>query len=476
MERCSGRALRNSALAFAALAVVIAHAAAEPLAITHATILDVEDGSVREDFTIVIDGDRIARIGPSQRVKTPKGATVVDATGRYVIPGLWDMHVHSHRAQRWTYQYPLFRAFGVTGVRDAGSHLGSALAAMDRIKSYPLAPRVIWGSPIIDGAPQVNSFGLSAEDAQSARKIVRVLDKLNFDFIKVYDRLTPEAYDAIADETRRAGMKLEGHVPLAMSPDEAISAGQTAIDHLTLVLEACAPGALEATHEAFDAAPEEADSLAILMSEPVAAAITKFDIDACAPLFSRFAENHVWQIPTFVQLEGYVYPADPRVTESQLSATVPKGVLAEWRLWADEADAGDLARGRAFLDAQMSMIPKMRDAGVQFLVGTDASNEAWVFAGDATHREMALFVKAGLSPLEALQAATVNPRRYAGRDSSGSLFAKGERADIVILAKNPLADIANTRSIEGVIARGVYSDRAALEALIGEAEAAAQAQ
>lgn len=281
---------------------------AEPTTIDHVTILEVADGSRVPNQSISFDGDRITAIGPSPL----RGAgRRIDGTGLFVLPGLWDMHVHSHRERRWTYHYPLFRAFGITGVRDGCTHLGSALAHRAQVKADPLAPRVIWGSPIVDGAPQVNSFGLSAEDETSARHLVRELHRQGFDFLKVYDRLSPGAYRGLTSEARRLGMPIEGHVPLALSPDLVITSGQRLIDHLTLIAEGCSPRTLSVIHAKNAKNSRESDSLSILMSNEVATAMANFDIRTCQPLFNRLARHGVWQVPTFVQLETFVSPKAP---------------------------------------------------------------------------------------------------------------------------------------------------------------------
>lgn len=441
-------------------------AAAEPTTIDHVTIVDVADGTRTPDQSISFDGDRISAIGPS-----PLGGPGrrVDGTGLFVLPGLWDMHVHSHREERWTYHYPLFRAFGITGVRDAGTHLGSALAHCARAKADPLAPRVIWGSPIVDGAPQVNSFGLSAEDETSGRYLTRELHREGFDFLKVYDRLTPGAYRGLTSEARRLGMPIEGHVPLALSPQDVIAAGQRLIDHLTLVAEGCSPRTLAVVHAKNAENPRESDSLSILMSDEVAAAITPFDVRTCKPLIDQLARKQVWQVPTFVQLEAFVATTPLRAWLERRD-TVSPGLLEEWAAQAKEADPASLANGQRILDIQLSMLKPMADAGVPILAGTDVSSEIWVFAGYSLHRELELFVKAGLTPLQAIQTATLNPRIYAGHDRAKPLIRAGERADLVLFAGDPTADIANLATIRGVVARGMYHDRASLDALLVEAK------
>ena len=461
------------------LAVVLAaahalSASAETVAITNVTIVDVEDGAHRVGQTVIIRNGRIAKVGASEAVSAPSGARLVDGGGKYLIPGLWDMHVHSHREERWKYHYPLFLAHGVIGVRDAGSHLGSALAARDRVKGDSLAPRVIWGSPIVDGAPPFNSFGLSAEDAASARKIVEVVDRYGFDFLKVYDRLTPEAYFALAAEAKKRGLRVEGHVPLSLAPADTIAAGQTLIDHLTLILEACLPGALDVVHEENAKAPREVDSLMLMMGDRIADALEGYDAQTCGALFSSLAANGVWQVPTLIEMRGFFSADDPAVVSDPRIAWAPPGVVEEWREWGESAGAHDLANGRRVFAAQMRMIRPMKDAGVGLLAGTDASNEPWVFAGAGVHDEMLLFVEAGLTPLEALQTATLNPLLYLGRKSDARLISKGEAGDLILLEADPLDDISNTLKIAAVFAHGLYHDRAALDALIVEAETEAK--
>ena len=317
-------------------------ATAEPTTIDHVTIVDVADGTRTADQSISFDGDRITAIGPSP-LRGP--GRRIDGTGLFVLPGLWDMHVHSHRERRWTYHYPLFRAFGITGVRDAGTHLGSALAHRAQAKADPLAPRVIWGSPIVDGAPQVNSFGLSAEDETSARYLVRELHRQGFDFLKVYDRLSPGAYHGLTSEARRLGMPIEGHVPLALSPDQVIASGQRLIDHLTLIAEGCSPRTLSVVHAKNAEDPRESDSLSILMTNEVAAAMANFDIRTCKPLFDRLARKRVWQVPTFVQLETFVSPTAPPDWPARRDYVSP-GLQADWESSVKEADPAGLANGR----------------------------------------------------------------------------------------------------------------------------------
>lgn len=458
-------------LVLGAVAVIGKPAAAEPVTIDHVTIVNVADGSRASDQSISFDGDRITAIGP---FPMPGPGQHVDGAGLFVLPGLWDMHVHSHRERRWTYHYPLFRAFGITGVRDAGTHLGSALALRDQVKANPLAPRVIWGSPIVDGAPQVNTFGLTAEDEASGRQLAREMQRDGFAFLKVYDRLSPEAYGGLTSEARRLGLPVEGHVPLALSPEITIAAGQRLIDHFTLIAEGCSAKSLDIVHRKNAEDPRESDSLSILTSDEVITAMARFDVRTCAPLFARLARNRIWQVPTIVQLEGFARGATPLAEWLVHRDYVSPPVRLSWDAFAKDTQSGTFANARRMLEVQLSMLKPMADAGVPILAGTDTSNEAWVFAGYSLHRELKLFVDAGLTPLQALQTATLNPRTYLGHQRRRPLMAVGEPADLVLFASDPSVDIANLATIRGVVARGVYHDRASLDALLLDAKSRAK--
>lgn len=458
-------------MALALLAVVGRPVIAELTTIDNVTIVNVADGTRTQNQSLGFDGDRITAIGPFHRQRSGRR---IDGTGLFVLPGLWDMHVHSHRERRWTYHYPLFRAFGITGVREAGTHLGSALALRDQAKADPLAPRVIWGTPIVDGVPQVNSFGLSAEDEASGRELVRQLHRLGFDFLKVYDRLTPEAFHGLTSEARRLAMPIEGHVPLALSPDVAIQAGQRLIDHLTLIAESCSPHSLSVANREHARDPASSDSLSVLTDEDVVAELANFDVRTCQPLFERLARGRIWQVPTYVQLEGMANTATPPAVWPARADFVSPALGSDWEASAKEADPAKLAGTRRMLDIQLSLLKPMADAGVPILAGTDSSNEIWVFAGHSLHRELELFVKAGLSPLQAMQTATLNPRIYSGHDKQKPLIAVGERADLVLFAADPTVDITGLATIRAVVARGLYHDRAALDALLAQAKLSAK--
>lgn len=429
------------------------------LVIRNVTLIDPDQTRSRLG-AIVLQAGRVARVTDDVSLPPPRGATIVEGQGQYLIPGFWDMHVHAHRENRRPYHYPLFIAHGVTTIRDAGTHLATALAERARSTAGELAPSVIWGSPPLDGGPPVLSFGLVAEDADGGRAIVRQMKAAGFDFVKTYDRLSRETYRAILAEAMQQRIPVEGHVPLAASPQDAIAGGQRTIDHLTLVLESCVPGALDWTRE-----NSSADSLALLTDGRLAAALDRYDAAACDRLFAAFVAAGTGHVPTLVQMRGAFLMDDPSVTDHPGIAMVPEAVRNEWRKYRAEANPEEVTAGRAVYLRQRQLVGDMHRAGVRLLAGTDASNEPFVVPGWSLHDELQQLTEAGLSPLSAIQAATTAASRHS-RPGLPTGFEVGAPADFVLLRADPRTDIRNTRQIDAVVLRGTLLTRGDLDSLI----------
>ncbi|MDQ6887277.1 MAG: hypothetical protein M3068_08285 [Gemmatimonadota bacterium] len=211
-----------------------------PLAFIHATLIDVEGGRRLGDMTVLVEGDRIQTIGPSRSVIVPREARVIDAAGKYLLPGLWDMHVHA--AVPWLQDLflPLLVANGVTGVREMFSQSQWVASARAKVRSGRLiGPRIVASGHILDGSPPIWPGSVSVRTPGEARHAVDSLKAMGADFIKIYNRLTPEELQAVADETKRVGLSFVGHVPTLVSASAASDAGQRSIEHLTGVLTAC---------------------------------------------------------------------------------------------------------------------------------------------------------------------------------------------------------------------------------------------
>jgi imidazolonepropionase-like amidohydrolase len=468
--------MRRTAL-FVLLACAVGCAApplGAQLALTHANVVDVERGVVLTDRTVLISGNRIVAVGAGVRV--PAGARVHDARGKYVIPGLWDMHVHNSREGRALHFWPLFLAHGVTGVREMGSYLDSLQhwrAAARRPGSG--APRIVWSSPMLDGVPTSWVHGYGVPDAARARITVDTMQRLGFDFLKVYDRLSRDAYLAIAAEAKRRGIPFSGHVPRSVTAVEASDAGQRSFEHITDALSlACTPrGAelLDAFVKARESLGPDADSTRAALGRLRTAVAAGPVEDACRPTFARMVANGTWLTPTLAVTHGQV-PPDALVADPRLRF-VPPGLAARWRSDHAAADPDELRFGRRMEANAWRLVGLAQRAGVGILAGTDASDEAYVFAGSGVHDELALLVRAGLSPIDALRAATLNPARYLGAADSLGTVAPGRLADLVLLDANPLADIRNTTRIHAVVANGRLIDARERARLLAHAAAAA---
>jgi imidazolonepropionase-like amidohydrolase len=444
------------------------------LAITHAAVIDVESGRVLPNQTVLVRGDRTVEVAPSARVRVPAGARAVDATGKYLIPGLWDMHVHAAREGRARHFWPLFLAHGVTGVREMGSYLDSLRhwrAEAERPGSG--APRIVWSSPMLDGVPTSWAHGYGVADAAAARAAVDSMQALGFDFLKVYDRLPRDAYFSVAEEAKRRGIPFAGHVPDAIGIVEASDAGQKSIEHFTMYLP-CTPEGPELSAAFWNALTQlgpEADSTRRALGHLRKAALAGPDPGVCRHLYERLVANGTWVTPTLTVLHGWLAP-DSLASDARLRF-VPPALADRWREARSASSEGEVEFAR-LIDQQSGRLMELaQHAGVGILAGTDASDESYVFAGSSLHDELALLVQAGLSPLEALRAATLNPAKYLEATDSLGTIAPGKLADLVLLDANPLDDIHNTKRIYAVVASGRLIDAAERERLLRRAEAEA---
>lgn len=403
-----------------------AHADAQTVTIDNVTIVDVRNGRLRSGRSIVIEGTRIARI--ERATATTHATATLDGTGMYVIPGLWDMHVHAYFTNDTSkfhstseVMFPLFIVNGVTGVRDLGSNLDATLAARDSVAAHQLVgPRMMVSGPMIDGPTSRYVAAIKVTTGDEARAAVRMLKARGVDMIKTQTLVPKDAYFALADEAARVGIRFEGHVPREITGLEAVQANQRSFEHLISVT------------------------------------------DTNTTLIAALAQHQVWQCPTVVNSVGT--PADV-ASDPGLPYWLRSAVDGWLKTAATQAAASDSAALATGLRAtrRLALIKQLYDAKIPFLAGTDAPAGYDLVPGASLHRELQLFVRAGLTPLQALQTATFNPARYFGKTDAWGTIAAGKVADLVVLAKNPLVDIANTRSVVAVVADGRYYAPRALD-------------
>jgi hypothetical protein len=456
------------ALSTFALSSAVAAAQSIPapeMVIQDVTVVNVATGEELHGQTVHIQGSRIVSVGPSQQ-KGPATQDAINAHGGYLIPGLWDMHIHIHDTE----ELPLYIANGVTGVRlMAGDQKSAALRA--ELSRVTPSPEIDLASAIVDGSSPMWPGSIVVKNPADARKAVDEIKAGGADFIKVYDGIPRSAYFALADEAKRQHIEFEGHVPIAVSAQEASAAGQRSIEHLTGIALACSSDQ-ESLMGAMERAPYFRDRLAVQ-----AEGYRTFDSKKCTALFAEFRANNTWQVPTLTvlrmwgRLDDRKFTSDPRLIyidhksrDGWLDRTMP-----QQRRW--NSMMFRMARGIFSIDEQM--VANLYRAGVPLMAGTDAMNP-YCFPGFSLHDELSLLVASGLTPLAALQAATLNPARFLGRTTELGSIEPGKTANLVLLRADPLADIHNTTQIEAVWLRGQYFDRNALDGILEHAKQAAK--
>jgi imidazolonepropionase-like amidohydrolase len=450
---------------------------APPLAITHATVIDASGSPPQLDSTVLISNRHIFGVGPSSRVAIPSGFTVLDVTGKFLIPGLADMHVHLTGAGEPTgsrqFILPLLVANGITTVRDMGGKVEYITQLRREIEAgHLIGLQIYFTGPYLDGDPPAYQPSIVAKDRAEARDAVDQLAAQHVDFIKTQSVLSREAYFAIAEESRKQGFRFVGHVPDRVSALEASNAGQASIEHLTGILLACSSkeDALRAEQFLPDPPNETIEQSSRRSRAWQRELLDSYSPEKAAALFRAFVTNGTWQVPTFpiVAHLGFMTPAadlsrDPRMK------FVPQNERKIWQQGIngrlEHRSELDFALRAEIVSRYLDLVGKMHSARVRFLAGTDTPAPN-VFPGSSLHEDLAYLVQAGLTPMQALQAATKNPAEFLGKLNSQGTVEEGKLADLVLLDANPLNDIHNTQKIRAVILRGQLLDRFALDKLL----------
>ena len=449
------------------------------LAITHITIVDPGSGSLRPDMTVVINGLTITSLGTTGEIRIPSDAFRFDASGKFLIPGLWDMHVHVLTPER---DFPMFVANGVLGVRNmAGVAKDVFQWRADVASGNVLGPRMVACGPLIDGPePAHPEHAIPVRSAQEGRRAVQSLKRMGADFVKVYDGVPREAYFAIARESKRLQLPFAGHVPRDITDVEASNAGQRSIEHgvdflPTIEYEKNKPQPGDYFQEAmrtknFSLIPEG-------IAKEGNAKLDHVSQQRTEELYKTFIKNDTYLTPTRVVDHALTFIDDLSKTDDPRLQYVPASMREDWKpengyLTKYRTPAYIAFRKRAYDMTTKQMLVAHR-LGVRFLAGTDVS-AAYTYPGFSLHDELGLFVESGFTPLEALRTATVNPARFLGLSSFTGTIAVGKAADLVVLDANPLDDISNTRRISAVIVRGKLLQKSELDGLLTKAQSAAK--
>jgi imidazolonepropionase-like amidohydrolase len=434
------------------LLLLAASLRAETILIQNVTVIDAT-GAKPAVRSVLIDGDRIARI--EKKIKPPAEARVVDGQGKFLIPGLCDMHVHGSSFEKFP---QLFVANGVTCVRDMYTPMPSIRAVREQIAAGAIiGPRILAAGRLIDGPKPLWPGSLSVSTPEEARAAVATALSEGSEFIKVYSGLSPESYRAIAEEAKSRGVVFAGHPPRRVSAAEASDLGQKSIEHLEQVLVGCSSREQEFLETGAVSGPE--------------ALLESYDEKKCTALIEKFRVNQTWHCPTLTVIRNLSMIGDPALTEDPRLAYMPAFVRATWspqgglpylKTWGPKQSE----QMKVTLAKFKEIVGRMNKAGVPLLAGTDVMNP-FVMPGFSLHDELALLVESRLSPMQALQAATRNAAQYRGDLADYGTIEKGKVADLVLLNANPLADIRGTTRIAAVIVGGKLLDREKLDQLLG---------
>lgn len=430
------------------------------IAIENVAVVDVVRGEIAEPRTVVIVDGRISAVGKADTVAIPPGAIRVDGRGRYLMPGLVDMHVHlfndSTRRTPNDWAFPLFVANGVTGIREMRTEPASITTVEGwRTKASRgeiVAPRVLAAGVAVNG-----------ESADTARQQAREAKTAGADFLKIFSGVREAQWRAILDEARKLRVPVSGHIPSEVSLLESAKAGQRSNEHLTQVYEACSNdeakwlGARKGV---------EAGALGKLREAQESEIFESFDQGACDRVAAELARTDQVQVPTLTlaYFESRGSPANFR--EDERWRYLRPDEQARWERIFKEGypNAGDKLAARRW-EVSRQIVKTLHRAGVRILAGSDAPMPQ-VYPGFALHKELELLVESGLSPAEAIRSATLWPAEFLGIAESSGSVVPGKRADLLLLESNPLADIRHTQSIRALVVDGRLLQRADLDRLL----------
>ena len=454
-----------------ALALTVASCApGEPpadLAIRNVTVMDAVLGA-REAQTVVVRDGRIEAV---QAASDPVHAeTVVDGTGQYLIPGLWDFHVHLTYDARFTDPMPgLFLNHGITSIRDTGGPLELVKPVVDKLRAEgATAPRVFFSGPLLDGEfvvyDGVNNplLGIANPDVETARANMARLADAGVDFVKIYEMVSPEVFATLVEEARSRGLPMDGHVPLSMRARDVGPLVQS-LEHLRNIEMDCTANAEAwvAERRTLLANPEGVPGARLrsqLHQGYRIPSVESYDEAACREVLASMASTI--QVPTLRLNTLSLYPPSQRADWAEALAKVPAEVAEAWG-----AAGNDGRSDTRYAEWSLFLVGLMHEAGVPIGAGTDTPIGLSV-PGYSLHSELEMLVRAGLSPLEAIGAATVRPAEFFGLERAMGTIEAGKLADLVLLSGNPMEDITQTRSIQAVVTKGKLLDRAALDALV----------
>ena len=454
----------------------------EKTIIKNVNIVDAVTGKVVKNQFVLIENSRITKIDTTH-ITASDDALLIDGTGKFLIPGLWDMHTHSNQHSEWLH-HPLYIANGITGVRDMSGQLnkkdsywvGSKERLQwnkDLINNKRVTPRyVLQSSYQMDGEkaiPEDLPSFFKLKNPSQVDSLLHFYKKEKVDFIKVYQQLSKETYKALAEKAPKYGLHLAGHKPMFLSLEEAVNLGQKSFEHGRVFL-----------YEFFP----EADSLKnptnwkAYFSKSKAKIVQQFDSVQAKNLMQLMQQKNAYWTPTLQTLKFEANAHKENFTNNENLKYVTSVRKKLW--WKFDTDhnkeknleSEGVSVSEQFFEASKKQVAMANKMGVPIMAGTDVT-DSYVFAGFSLHNELYELTRSGLSNLEALQSATIVPAKYSNQISDYGTIEIGKKADLILLNKNPLENIQNSESIDGILLNGVYYNKEKLTELKAFTETAA---
>ena len=442
--------------------------------ITSINIVDVTTGDILQDRNVLIKQNTIAKID-SLPINVSKNILTINGKDKFLIPGLWDMHTHSNQQSAWLH-HPLYIANGVTGVRDMSGQLNKKdsywVGSRERIQwnkdlenNTRVTPRyVLQSSYQMDGEKAIptdapNFFRL--QNTQQVDSLLQFYQKEQVDFIKIYQQLPRDVYIELANKATQYGIHLAGHKPMFLSLEESVNLGQRSFEHGRIFLTECFPDADSLK------SPANWKQYFVKSREKI---VQQFDEQKAKQLMQLMAGKKAYWTPTLQTLKFEASAHKTSFTENENLQYITKVRKQLW--WGFDIENNKkrnletkgVSVSEQFFEASKKQVQMAKELGVPIMAGTDVT-DSYVFAGFSMHDELLELTKSGLSNLEALQSATIVPAKYSKALNDFGTITIGKKADLVLLNNNPLEDIKNTQTIDGVLLNGAYYDSEKLEEL-----------
>lgn len=441
--------------------------------IRHATVIDVEHARTIPDQAIATKGDRIVAVGDDRDIaKAWSASRKIEAKGRFLIPGLWDMHVHFGGGPDLVEEnkalLPLYVAYGITTIRDCSGDLPyDVLAWRSAIADGRLfGPTLLSSGPKIEGVKPIWKGTLEAGSQAEVDAAIAKLTSLKVDFVKITDStLTPDLFLYAVRQVRAAGLRASGHIPMALTVGQAVDAGLSSIEHLSYAHKA---GARDEARIAADFGAGK-----INRAQAQALLDAGFDEQTATDAYRNLRDHKVFVTPTLNIERTIAYLDSDDHSHDPFLAYIGPGLRKTYQWRVDRAAKASpeqiVARHKGY-EETAALLPMLQKAGVTIMAGTDAGFlNSFDYPALGLHQELALYVRNGLTPAQALSAATrAGPAWFGMLDHYGSVET-GKQADLTLLDRNPLEDITATQAVNMVILRGMVQDRAALDRLLAEA-------